>query len=284
MNSTQLAALLLLAGSGPSPDPGAAAPKARADRFLAIDTDDAASYAIYRDADRKKKLELRREPIFRWSNPIAAGGQVGDVFVWTFRGRPEAVATIFSHPHEGGRRTVCHELHSLSGAVLVVDRDSPHRWVPQAPGVELKPIPDAPAPAATAPQRLTQLRALARDFSGRSVDLAGGAWELRILPRPLYRYEGTDPDVIDGALFAAVNSAGTDLEIVLLLEARRRADGPAWMFAGARFSEKDLWLKFKGRDVWESVRGAGEAHYGDARQRSRFSIDRIIPEPDASKP
>ena len=196
MTIAQLVTLIALAAPVQTPAPEDPAPRPKADRLLALDTEDAASFAIYRDADRKEKLELRREPIYRWTNPTRVGGQVGDVFVWTYRGRPEAVGSIFSHPHEDGRsRVICHELHSLSTAVLVVDRPGPNQWKPEAPGVELKPIPDAPEPAATAPLRLAQLRALAREFSGRSLSDRKEAWELRLLPRPLYRYEGTDPDV-----------------------------------------------------------------------------------------
>ena len=61
----------------------------------------------------------------------------------------------------------------------------------------------------------------------------GQAWELRLLPKPLYRYESTDPEVLDGAVFALVSSAGTDPEIILLIEARKTPEGPRWVF-GAR--------------------------------------------------
>ena len=271
-----LVTLLALAGpDGPAETPG---PKTKADRLLALDLEDAASFAIYRDADRKEKLELRREPIYRWTNPTRVGGQTGDVFIWTHRGRPEAVGSIFSHPHDNGReRVVCHELHSLSTAVLTVDRPGPNPWVPEAPGVDLKPVPDAPAPAETAPQRLAQLRALAREFSGRSLSDTGQAWELRLLPRPLHRYESTDPDVIDGAIFAFVSTA-TDPEILLVLEARKTAAGPAWVFGAARFSDMNLWLRHKQHEVWTSIRDAQNTFNHDAKHRFRFYQDRIIPE------
>ena len=280
MSIAQLVTVIALAGPVQTPSLGDPAPKPKADRLLALDTEDAASFAIYRDTDRKEKLELRREPIYRWTNPTRVGGQVGDVFVWTYRGRPEAVGSIFSHPHDDGRsRVVCHELHSLSTAVLVVDRPGPNQWKPEAPGVDLKPIPDAPEPAATAPLRLAQLRALAREFSGRSLSDRKEAWELRLLPRPLYRYEGTDPDVIDGAVFALVSTAGTDPEILLLLEARKLAAGPAWVFGAARFSDMNLWLKHKDAEVWSSIRDGQNTFYHDAKHRFRFYQDRMIPEP-----
>jgi len=260
--------------------------KARSQQLLELHTNDAASYSIFRDTSRTEKLELRREPVYRWTNPTRVGGQVGEVFVWTYRGRPEVVGSIFSHPAENHQRVMCHELHSLSMAVLVVDRTASEQWAPQAAGVDLKPVEGAPLPAGTAGQRTAQVRSLAREFSGRSLSDAGQAWELRLLPQPLYRYESTDPDVIDGALFTLVSSAGTDPEIILALEARKTPSGPRWVYGAARFSDMNLWLKHKNQEVWSSIRSEENTFYHDAKHRFRFYQDRIIPELGAggSKP
>ena len=263
---------------------GKAAPSpTRAERLLALHTENAASYAIFRDAARTQRLELKREPIYRWSNPIRSGGQEGDVFLWTYRGRPEVIASIFSHPREDKtERRLCHELQSLSEAVLVVERDSPNRWEPKAPGIELKPVPGAPTPAGTPAQRATQGRALAREFSGRSLSEAGEGWELRLLPKSLYRYEG--PDVLEGAIYAFVSTAGTDPEILLLLEARKTPEGSRWLYAPARFSDMNLWLKHKDQEVWSAIRGGENTFNHDARHRYRFYQDLIVPEIDADAP
>jgi hypothetical protein len=252
--------------------------KAKSQQLLQLHTSDAASYAIFRDAARQQRLELRREPIYRWTNPTRVGGQVGEVFVWTYRGRPEVVGSIFSHPTGDGRRVMCHELHSLSLEVLVVDREATEQWVPQAPGVALKAAEGAPAPAGTAAQRLAQMRSLSREFTGRSLSDQNQTWELRLLPHPLYRYESTDLDVLDGALFTLVSSAGTDPEIILVLEARKTPMGPRWFFAAARFSDMNLWLNYKGQEVWTSIRSEENTFYHDAKHRFRFYQDRIIPE------
>ncbi|MDB5350348.1 MAG: hypothetical protein JWN86_1595 [Planctomycetota bacterium] len=253
--------------------------KARSEKLLTLHADDAASYAIYRDAAKKAKATLRREPVYRWTNPTRVGGQEGDVFLWTYQGRPEVVASIFSHPHHDGKqRVVCHELHSLSESVLVIDRSAPNRWAPKAAGVDLKPIAGAAPPAPTPAQRLVQIRSLAREFSGRSLSDQNQTWELRLLPSPLYRYESTNPDVIDGAVFALVSSAGTDPEVILLIEARKTPQGPRWMFGAARFSDMSLWLKHKDQEVWNAIRGDDHTFTSDARQRFRFYQDRFIPE------
>jgi hypothetical protein len=51
-------------------------------------------------------------------------------------------------------------------------------------------------------------------------DNDGKPWELRLLPKPLYRYASRSQKVLDGALFAYVWTRGTDPEWLLLLEAR----------------------------------------------------------------
>ena len=123
------------------------------------------------------------------------------------------------------------------------------------------------------------MRSLAREFSGRSLSDQGQAWELRLLPQPLYRDESSDdPDVLDAALFTLVSSAGTDPEIILLLEARRTPSGFRWFFGAARFSDMNLWLKHKSQDVWSSIRSDENTFNHDAKHRFRFYQDRFIPE------
>ncbi len=282
MNAMTLILLLATTGQQPSESPSAPneqAAKAKRQWLLELHTKDAASYSIYRDEKRTQKLELSREPVYRWTNPTRVGGQVGEVFVWTYRGRPEVVGSIFSHPSGDGRRVMCHELHSLSLAVLVVDRQASEQWVPQAAGVDLKPLEGAPPPARTAALRLVQMRGLAREFSGKSLSDEGQTWELRLLPQPLYREESTDPDVLEGALFTLVSSAGTDPEIILLIEARKSpSGGHQWVFGAARFSDMNLWLNHKGKEVWTSIRSEENTFNHDAKHRFRFYQDRFIPE------
>src|SRR5438309_2100037 len=85
---------LALASIGRDDAPTSKDARSRGERLQAIHTEEAASYAIYRDPARTERLELRREPVYRWSNPTRNGGQEGDVFLWTYRGRPEVIASI----------------------------------------------------------------------------------------------------------------------------------------------------------------------------------------------
>jgi hypothetical protein len=270
----------LLAGQVKEADTAA---RPSAERLLKLHLEDARSYAMFRDSARSQPLELRREPVYRWTNPTRVGGQTGDVFVWSYKGHPEVIATIFSHPHEPGRlRVICHELHSLSTEVLTIDRDSPNRWEPQAPGALWKPVPGGPEPATSAPARLAQMRAIAREFHGRSVSDQGVEWQLRLLPQPLLRYASPELGVLDGGLFALISSAGTDPEIILLVEARKDGARSRWEFSPARFSDMNLWQKHGDQEVWSAIRNEENTFNHDAKHRFRFYQDRYVPELEAT--
>ena len=267
---------VLLAQAQATVDPKA--DRARRDFLRDMYLADASSYTIYRDAGRTEKAELRRDPAYVWTNPIRNGGQDGHVFVWTCRGRAEVVGTIFSSPSLGPRE-VLHELHSLSTSVLEVDRaGSLQGWKPLQPGIEPKPIPGAPSPADSAPRRLAQMRALVREFSASAVDINGRRWELRVLAQPLYRYESTDPDVLDGAVFTLVSDSGTDPELMIVLEARKTGSGPAtWQFGAARFTDMALTVRHKDATVYTAPVIPHDAPIKDPTHRYHLINDRTIP-------
>src|SRR5215210_4623272 len=77
--------------------------------------------------------------------------------------------------------------------------------------------------------------------------------EMRLLSRPIYRYELTDgkaahPELVDGAVFAFVQ--GTDPEAVLLLEAVRRGDRTGWQYAFGRATAGGLEARLGPSVVW----------------------------------
>src|SRR6185295_6655300 len=106
------------------PEPAVPEQPKNARQLLTLHLGHAEEYEIYRNRDRREKLELERNPVYVWTNPLRSGGQNGAVFVWTYRGRPEVVGSIFSYP-SNGRRQVLHELHSLSSEILVPERTGP---------------------------------------------------------------------------------------------------------------------------------------------------------------
>ncbi len=191
--------------------------------------------------------------VLRWQNGTRGTQESDGVFVlWVHQGRPDASASIF--PYEG---SIHYELVSLSReSKLVAREDGRVIWSPATPGVAFQDIPGAPAPADTPTARLKQMKGLADQFK---VALTGGRAdksvreELRLLPRPLYRYElseapGPDAGTIDGAVFAFVQ--GTDPEAILLLEAVHPDGRPRWQYAFGRATSVSLEARLDKRVVW----------------------------------
>ncbi|HZL90825.1 MAG TPA: hypothetical protein VFB96_20830 [Pirellulaceae bacterium] len=184
--------------------------------------------------------ELHKEAILRWSNPTI-GSIYGEVYVWTVRGRPVALGSIYRwyHPH----RTATVELVSVSEGAVGAKEGDVVRWDCESSGVSFDSVPGAPPPAETREGRLVQMRSLAREFSARLEDVRDGekvTRDLRLLGQPVYRYEPLGETLRDGAIFAFVE--GTDPEAWLLLEADVPKDAatPIWRFALARMNIDEL--------------------------------------------
>jgi len=248
-----------------------------AKKMLPIYVKEASEYSIAVESDPKKELELTKQPVFEWSNPVRQGLQQGVVFLWLRDGRPASLGCIFSQP-EGkspGRRVI-HEFHALDTEKLLVSRPNAwNEWKPQA-GLGRKELPDAGSPAGTPGARLVQMRRLAQEFTGHSVSEEGQRWELRLLPAPLFRNSTAKTGVIDGALFALVSTAGTDPEVLLLIEARKAGDKTRWEYACGRFSDRNLHVQRKDKEIWSSVRSETNTFLHDPLHLYRIYADKIV--------
>jgi hypothetical protein len=95
------------------------------------------------------------------------------------------------------------------------------------------------------------MRILANDFTAELTDFrqnnSGERQSLRRLTQPLYRYQSTAPELLDGALFAF--TLGTDPEVFLLLEARRVGEAFAWQYGLARMNNDAMIVLHKERKV-----------------------------------
>jgi hypothetical protein len=195
-------------------------------------------------------LDNPKEPALRWTNP-AAGRVYGNTYVWLQNGRPVAVGSLFRNFHPWN--TLNGELAALGGAKLVAKRGEKVMWQPKGEW-KWQPVPGAPAPAATAGQRLVQMRALAGEFAVELLDTRnvrkGDEQTPRLLPKPLFRYDLEKSKTLDGALFAFV--LGTDPELLLLVEADTAAEKPEWRFGVTRMNRDAIRLKHKDEKVWEA--------------------------------
>jgi hypothetical protein len=250
-----------------------------AKKMLPVYVKEAAEYSMAVESALRQALELKKEPVFEWSNPVRQGVQQGVVFLWLREGRPAALGSIFSQP-DGGKlpgRRIMHEFHALDTEKLLVSRPATalNEWKPRA-GLERKELPDARTPAATAGARLVQMKRLAQEFTGHEEDSDGKRWDLRLLPAPLYRYPAAKTGVIDGAIFILVSEAGTDPEVLLLLEAREEGGKTRWEYACGRFSDRNLYVQRKEKEIWSSVRSETDTHAHDALHLYRLYGDKVV--------
>ena len=208
----------------------------------------AVRYRIVTESDPPKTMVLAPEPILHWTNPLRRTSN-GAVFIWVADGRPEAVASFYRYVSDG-KTVEDHEFQSLmTTRGLTATRDGQKVWTPPTAGMSLATIPGAPRPAGAPAGRLRQMRDLAHEFHaflGTREDRS----ELRLLPKPLYRYEANRPELLDGALFAFVVT--TDPEVLLMIEARPGVAGWAWHYGFARMSMVNLQAQHKDQQVWSA--------------------------------
>jgi hypothetical protein len=207
----------------------------------------AMSAKVYPTADPAHPFVRLKEPVLHRAQEVQ-GSSKGSVFVWVEpTGRPAVICDVFV---EAG--CLYNEWHSLSASPLQAESSNGVLFNATGPGLEWKPIPNAPAPADTPPGRDRQARRLAERFSADLVDRTKTRFHLRLLTTPLYRYDTTDSQVSrGGALFAFCQQ--TDPELLLLIEVRKSGAGYRWEYAVAGFSDMDLYLRLDGSEVWRDV-------------------------------
>ena len=155
---------------------------------------------------------------------------------------------------------------------------------PRSPGNHPGPDPRCPGPARTPAARLVQMRNR-WEFSGHTIDMKDTRWDLRFLPQPFYRYESTDPEVVDGALFAFVSRRAPIRKQSSSIEARRPSPGtkPVWQSGYARFTDKRLRIYQKGIEVFSASQIIFNTGREDKKHRYRLFTDRTV-EPIEGQP
>jgi hypothetical protein len=220
-----------------------------------------ARYEIRSRSNADRKFALIEESILRWTNPVGGRQAHGEVFLWTDRGRPAAVLSLYQVTEAG----VVHEHHefcSLSLEGLIGRRSGQPAWSPADAGVELKAFPEGPTVQDSERLRLVQMRRLAEQLRADKTTRDGVKRELRLLPKPVYRYESSNPDILDGALFSFVEA--TDPEVFLLIEARSKGkDEHEWRYGLGRMNSVRLRVLRGEQMLWE----AAELPWRDALDR-----------------
>ena len=246
-----VAGILLVTGRCVWSDAFAQTPASGQDRkeSLAVLTKIAASFEVR--FDEKLKAKFDDKPAMRWTNTIGRATDAA-MFFWMHDGRPVAVGTTFTTDGVIG-----HEFQSLGFKPFEVRRGDKVVWQPREPGIEFLRLKEAPAPADSARQRLTQMKSLARRFRAEAIKgppayQENDVYQLRLLTQPILRFQDLQSPELEGAVFAF--AMDTDADVLLLIENRIRDGLPGWEYAIARTNPFDLKAWCDDTQVWSQER------------------------------
>ena len=165
------------------------------------------------------------EPLLRFTDPTR---RLQDATLWKLgeKGRPKAILVLEKYSYH---RYPSYELTVTSNAPpKSVSTDAFH-WRPDRETIEWKTLKSPTPPSTRKLSRGSQMKQIAREFSV-SEKFEGQTYQLRMLPKPLLRYEDEKADLVDGSIF--VFSHGTNPELLLLVEAHQSKDDKLTWKAG----------------------------------------------------
>jgi hypothetical protein len=220
--------------------------------------------AVAIDGGTRIPATIPHDPLYRWNDPTREFSD-GTLWFWRASGRPIGVVAIELYPQNKGFGTIWNlEFTSLSTGPIEVEggehfdkiyadlhrprADGSLRWAPPKGGTVFREVPGAPSPAGTEAERLRQMRDVLKRFSAREL-FKSQEYALRLIAHPVDRYSDQGSGLEDGAILLYAN--GTNPELLLLLEARRRAEASAtWWYAGAPLARAVVTLRLDRQDVW----------------------------------
>jgi hypothetical protein len=203
------------------------------------------------DAQAEAGAELIPQPLFHYTDEPR---RILDATLWgwTSQGRLLAICKIENYEgqsHPEGQWLYC--FGSLSRGLVEAEWSDGHRWTAQKPGLELALLPKAPAPAEGKAARLRQMKEIAKRFDATIIDTpVNRRQQMRLLPRPLHRYETPAGELLDGAIFGLTTN-GTNPDAILAVELHKtEAPEPEWKFAVAGMTQGALSVRFDEKEVW----------------------------------
>jgi len=276
MTKTLAAILCMVAGAVAQEKPDTSDTDDAIRAWTAFYAERARGIVATEETDPPKTLTLHPNALLHYSNPVRPLSQHGSVHLWTDRGLPRVIGTVWSHEDEEHPelRNLNYEFHSLSEAPLnATVENSSLVWAPRKSGLEWIELKGLPEPNKSRTLRLTQMRRIAAGWRATGMKDEG---DLRLLPQPLYRYPENIEGPLDGAIFAFV--LGTDPELFVVLEALAKTPGTTagWRITPARLTGSPLTLmNDKEETLWSSP--AWERYDRDQVYDFLWGMERRLP-------
>lgn len=217
--------------------------------------------------DGEAGCKMTSKSVLNWSDPARHPEILvpGTTWIWHHQGRPQLIAEIYGRDNAVGRWNVY--MCTLSPDRVRVENAEVSSTIDTS-YYEPRELPKSPAAAATKPARLLQMNRLARRFDGHQF-WDGGRFELRLLPRHIYRYQDPAAGIVDGAVYALVH--GTNPEVLLLLEAHASGDDPArWKVSFGALAGASCVVRLDGEEFWTCP-----LHTSDTADPRRYQVKEV---------
>jgi len=224
----------------------------------------AGSFQVYElSGEKRRPVERADEPVLRYTDSTRKQRD-STVWMWGTQGRPTALMAVEYYPERPRDQKWLYEIASLSTSRIAVERGSDLSWTAREPGLNLRRLDGAPAPAERPAARLGQMKELFARLGAHEGAVVEGRVELRPMARPLYRYHDDAAGVIDGAIFVFAN--GTNPEVLCVIEAQSGDENTRnWHFGFVQMTGGELVVELDGKEIWRCREADPPAERGSYR-------------------
>ena len=199
-------------------------------------------------------VELVDRPLLTYGD-TARANKNGTLWAFGKTGRPLAVLELYQGLEKNAPWT--HAVTLTGQQQVIMTTPAKASWSPAKTQIDPTPFTGVAAPEDKEPQRLRQMKDLARRFSAHEFwNPENSRFELRLLVQPVLRYRDESRKIHDGAVFVLAH--GTNPEVIMLIEALgERLEDSRWHYSLARLGSAELHVSLDGAEVWEQPRTPG---------------------------
>jgi hypothetical protein len=206
--------------------------------------------------------ELKETPLIHYSDQVR-GLPESSLWIWEHEGVPALFCKIERIAKaEGATKAWQYCCVPATSDKVDVTWGRNFRWRSRDVSIQWTPLTGAQSPRDQARARLTQMKSMAREFSGHTEQTpTNSRQEMRLLASPLHQYAAPDRSVVDGAVFG-LTSNGTNPDALLLVEALRDAEADSkWRFAAVGMTGDGVEILYQQKKVWSKPYTDGPGDY-----------------------